>query len=78
MKIMETNLNTIHVFKTNITQLDPACEMQQTLDNHLDIQQWSIDHEDIDCVLRVVSDKLQPENIITIINDFGHQCQELI
>ena len=75
---METDLNTIHVFKTNITQIDPACAMRQTLDSHADIQQWSVDCEDVDCVLRVVSDKLQPETIINIINDFGHQCQELL
>lgn len=74
---METNLNTIHVFKTNITQLDPTCAMHQTLNKHLDIQQWSVDCDDVDCVLRVVSDKLKPENIITIITNLGHQCQEL-
>lgn len=75
---METNLNAIHVFKTNITQLDPTCAMHQTLSNHLDIQQWSVDCEDVDCVLRVVSDKLKPESIINIIKDFGHECHELL
>lgn len=77
MKFMETNLNSIHVFKTNITTIDPACEMRKTLDNHSDIHQWSIDHEDVDCVLRIVSDVLKPETIIVMINQFGHECQEL-
>jgi hypothetical protein len=74
---METDLNTIHVFKTNITTVDPACPLRKTLDDHSDIQQWSIDHEDVDCVLRVVSSVLKPETIIGMINEFGHECQEL-
>ncbi|TDW44612.1 hypothetical protein EV144_10860 [Flavobacterium sp. 270] len=75
---METNLNTIHIFKTNITEIKPNCPMRETLDNHSDVQQWSIDHEDVDCVLRVVSKSLKPKAIITMINDFGHECQELL
>ena len=74
---MEPNLNTIHIFKTNIKKIEPGCIMHETLDNHTAIQQWSIDHEDVDCVLRVVSETLQPKAIITIINDLGHECQEL-
>lgn len=74
---METNLNTIYIFKTDIKSIEPACEMRKTLDSHSNIQQWSIDCEDVDCVLRVVSDVLQPETIIGMINGFGHECQEL-
>jgi hypothetical protein len=74
---METDLNSIHIFKTNITNIDPACEMHKTLNSHSDIQEWSIDHEDVDCVLRVVSGVLKPETIIGMINEFGHECQEL-
>lgn len=74
---METNLNTIHIFKTNIGEENPNCQVREMLNKHSDIKEWSIDHEDVDCVLRVVSETLQPENIITIIKDFGHECQEL-
>ncbi|MDA6072316.1 hypothetical protein NJT12_22055 [Flavobacterium sp. AC] len=74
---METNLNAIHIFKTDIKNIDPACEMRKTLDSDSNIQQWSIDCEDVDCVLRVVSDVLKPDAIIGMINDFGHECQEL-
>jgi hypothetical protein len=74
---METDLNTIHVFKTNIKTVDPSCQLRKTLDSHMDIQQWSIDHEDVDCVLRVVSNVLKPETIIGMVNEFGHECQEL-
>ncbi|MRX39055.1 hypothetical protein GJU43_07190 [Flavobacterium sp. LC2016-23] len=75
---METDLNTIHVFKTNIGKIDTGCPMYQKLNDHKDIQQWSIDHDDIDCVLRIVSETLQPKQIITLIREFGHKCQELI
>lgn len=74
---METNLQKIHVFKTNIDQIYPDCAVNTTLSNHLDIEQWSIDCEDCDRVLRVVSETLNPDVIITIINSLGHECQEL-
>ncbi|WP_347052562.1 hypothetical protein [Flavobacterium olei] len=74
---METNLNSIHIFKTNIKQIAPNCVIDQTLTNHLDIQQWSIDLEDVDCVLRVVSEKLTPREIMNLINQNGYECQEL-
>ncbi|MEO6176845.1 MAG: hypothetical protein ABIP27_16960 [Flavobacterium circumlabens] len=75
---MDTDLNTVHVFKTDIRKMDTGCAMYHKLNDHKDIQQWSIDHDDIDCVLRVVSETLQPEAIITLISDFGHKCQELV
>ncbi|RUT71252.1 hypothetical protein D0817_05050 [Flavobacterium cupreum] len=75
---MDIDLNTVHIFKTNIGKIDTGCAMYHELNNHDAIRQWSIDHEDIDCVLRVVSESLQPNQIITLISEFGHQCRELI
>jgi len=74
---METDLHKIHIFKTNIHKIYPDCAINTTLGNHKDIQQWSVDCEDVDRVLRVVSETLQPEVIIGIINELGHECQEL-
>ncbi|MEN2401083.1 hypothetical protein GKZ90_0014950 [Flavobacterium sp. MC2016-06] len=74
---MDTDLNSIHVFKTNIGKIDPDCTMQQTLDSNTAIQQWNIDHEDVDCVLRIVSETLKPKAIINLINEFGYECHEL-
>ncbi|WP_026728175.1 hypothetical protein [Flavobacterium denitrificans] len=74
---METDLNTIHVFKTNIGTIEPNSIAYQILNGHPEIVQWSIDCEDVDCVLRVVSETLKPEEIIKLIRDFGHACQEL-
>jgi len=75
---METDLQKIHIFKTDITRIDANCPMQQTLTNHTDIQQWSVDCEDVDRVLRVVSEKLNPTAIISLVTEFGHECQELL
>lgn len=74
---METDLDKIYIFKTNIEQLCTDCEVTETLNNHVNILQWSIDTEDVDCVLRIVSESLTAETIINIINGLGHECQEL-
>ncbi|HLA56296.1 MAG TPA: hypothetical protein VK623_09360 [Flavobacterium sp.] len=71
------NQDHILIFRTNITALCKNCEMHKTLQSHTGIQQWNIDHEDVDCVLRIVSDSLSPQNIITIINRYGFDCSEL-
>lgn len=72
------NLNHILIFKTNI-----GCEEEKQLlhtifDNNSHIQSWSIDMEDTDCVLRIVSYTLSQNEIIEIINHHGYQCCELI
>ncbi|MCV9927146.1 hypothetical protein OIU83_05760 [Flavobacterium sp. LS1R49] len=74
---METDLDKIYIFKTNIAQLCTDCKVTKTLGNHADILQWSVDTEDIDCVLRIVSETLTAATIINIINSLGHECQEL-
>ncbi|KFF15831.1 hypothetical protein [Flavobacterium hydatis] len=74
---METDLDKIYIFKTNIEQLRTDCEVTKTLNNHVDILQWSVDTDDVDYVLRIVSETLKVETIINIINDLGHECQEL-
>jgi hypothetical protein len=74
---METDLNTIHIFKTNISAIDSNCPAHFALNNHQNIEQWSVDCEDVDCVLRVVSETLKPDEIIKIISDLGFECQEL-
>ncbi|WP_426484305.1 hypothetical protein [Flavobacterium sp. 2] len=74
---METDLNAIHIFKTNISAINAECPAHYVLNNHKNIEQWSIDCEDVDCVLRVVSETLKPHEIITIITNLGFECQEL-
>ncbi|NUY82458.1 hypothetical protein HUK80_16245 [Flavobacterium sp. MAH-1] len=73
---MET-LDHIHVFKTNLGLVCPNCEVHKLLDALDEISDWNVDCEDVDCVLRVVSEKLRPTTIINIIKSFGYECAEL-
>jgi len=75
---METNLNHILIFKTNIDQLSTKCALSEALGKQTGISQWSIDHEDCDRVLRIVSETLSNQEIISFINAHGFECEELL
>lgn len=74
---MEILTNNLHIFKTDIGKLCTNCEVHKALNANGEIQEWSIDAEDKDCVLRVVSFTLTPGEIITLITGLGHKCAEL-
>ena len=75
---MSINYNQILIFKTNIrSEEDKKC-VQQIFDSNEKIQEWNVDSEDIDCVLRIVSDSLTHDHIINEIEKLGYECNELI
>ena len=74
---METDLNHILVFATNIETPSDKQKIAALLDENKNIQQWSIDQEDIDCVLRIVSDTLLAHQLIEIVNQCHFECKEL-
>jgi len=74
---MNTDFNNILIFKTNIQTECDKQRIQTTLDAHDSIEQWNIDLHDVDCVLRIVSDSLTPEQIIAVIKHNGFECAEL-
>lgn len=74
--ILMENLTHIQIFKTNI-QADDKMLLKVFLDNNSAIEEWSVDCEDIDCVLRVVSYELSADEIIKLVNEAGFECQEL-
>ena len=41
------------------------------------ITRWNIDRDDIDKVLRIECDQLQPEAVIKLLRDAGFECEEL-
>lgn len=67
----------ILLFKTDIKTATDKMAVRILLDCDDRIQQWSIDQEDEDCVLRVVTYMLNHHQIIELINHHGHQCCEL-
>jgi hypothetical protein len=74
---MTTAINSVLLFKTNIQSLADQFQLRIFLDKIKSIQRWTIDTEDIDCVLRIVSSNLQPAQVIQEIRMLGYECSEL-
>lgn len=74
---METNINTILIFGTNIKTERDKANISTILNNHPEIDQWNVDLEDIDSVLRIVSPSLNVEKTIKLITEQGFKCSEL-
>lgn len=72
------NIEHIHIFKTNICTDADKQIINELLNADTGIQTWSLDTEDEDKVLRVVSCTLQQQQIINIINSKGYICCELV
>jgi hypothetical protein len=71
---MKHTLNNILVFATNIKTENDKQKISLALDENLEIHQWNIDQEDVDCVLRVVSETLSEEQIINILGNHNFDC----
>ena len=70
------NLNDILLFKTNfVTEEDK--EVLSNLLKKAGVNNWHIDCEDCDRVLRIVSNTLKHQTIIKLITDHGYECYEL-
>lgn len=67
----------ILLFATDIEEICSNCEVHKVLEKHNEIKQWSIDTDDAEHVLRVVSDTLTPAEVIALLNKLGHTCSEL-
>ncbi|MES2573850.1 MAG: hypothetical protein V4572_02810 [Bacteroidota bacterium] len=74
---MENTLQNILVFATNIRTATDKKNISAVLNKIPAIKQWNIDQEDVDCVLRIVSETLSEEEIITSIKNEGFKCTSL-
>lgn len=74
---MENTLNNILVFATNIRTDNDKKIISRTLNEISEIQEWNVDQEDVDCVLRIVSETLSEEQIINILNQHNFNCTPL-
>jgi hypothetical protein len=74
---MATDLNNILVFKTNIQTECDKQKIQTLLAAHEAVEQTNIDLHDVDCVLRIVTAALTPEQIISLVKLNGFECAEL-
>jgi hypothetical protein len=74
---MEAPAYEILLFKTSIRTSADQAWLHEAL-APLPLSKWSIDTEDVDCVLRIVSDCLQPADIIALVSRQGYYCTELL
>jgi len=65
---MTIDISNILIFKTNIQTEFDKLRIKYVLDASHRVLKWSIDMEDVDHVLRVVSDSLSPEQIISVLD----------
>ena len=74
---MNIDTNHILIFKTNIRTPADKLVVKDVLDDHRQIEKWTIDLDDIDRVLRIVSRTLCCRDIIQLVRQQGYQCAEL-
>jgi hypothetical protein len=67
----------VEVFKTNVNNKSDACEMVEMLIEHFTGHKISFDLEDCDKILRVESDNVNSDGIISILQRRGFQCEVL-
>ena len=74
---MTIDLSNIFIFKTNIQTEFDKLRIKNVLDASQKVLKWNIDMDDPDRVLRIVSDSLRPEQIISLLDYVGFECSEL-
>lgn len=67
-------MSRILLFRTDIQQLSE--ELQSMLNGHQSVHRWSIDTEDVDRVLKIVSNELQSHQVIEFVESLGYSCIE--
>ena len=77
MNAMAQLTERIHIFRSNIKTDKDVHFIQKFLDIHPRISRWTVDTTDRDCVLRIVSETLDENNIIDIISRCGYNCELL-
>ncbi|MEJ2901208.1 hypothetical protein [Pedobacter panaciterrae] len=73
---MEPDFKDILLFKTNIQTADDKMLIAKVMEKHK-IEQWTVDQQDVDCVLRIVSPILKLDDVIQLVSKNGYQCEEL-
>lgn len=70
------NFDHILLFRTNFKTRADKKVLCSLLENE-GIDQWNLDADDIDRVLRIVSATLKHQHIIKLITNHGYECSEL-
>jgi len=67
----------IHVFKTNLTDLQRISDVEPVLNIHPDILRWNVDLNDCDNILRVESKQIDAKEIEQLLSGAGFFCEHL-
>lgn len=69
--------NSILIFKTNLNNTKDVTRISLMLNTENRVIRWNVDLSDIDNVLRIESNQLQPIQIIQLMATAGYNCEEL-
>jgi hypothetical protein len=72
------NFDHILVFKTNCKTIADRSVLKSLLEKQQEVEEWNLDLEDCDYVLRVITHALDQEYIIKLLNNRGYECCKLI
>lgn len=67
----------ILIFKTNIATTVDCSKVAPILNQQPFIVKWTVDMEDVDCVLRVVATEQTISRVIALVNACEYECAEL-
>jgi len=71
------NFDHILLFKTSCSTFADKNALRAILEKQQGIQEWNLDLDDCDCVLRIISFEINHDHIIQLMNSHGYQCCEL-
>lgn len=66
------------IFKTNINTLREINRISPLLDQLTNNGHWSVDLDDCDKVLRLITNTTSTQEVITYVTDAGFLCEELV
>ncbi len=70
-------MDNILIFRTNISSALQKENLKAILNAMDHIEDWSVDMEDVDRVLRIVSRQPNTNEIISKLTNAGYECSEL-
>ena len=75
--MIQQSISNILVFQTKVANDAELSRLAEILDTSPAIQEWTLDQQDVDKVLRVISEELHPDDIVHLLSGHGLYCREL-
>lgn len=76
--LLMKNFDHILLFKTDCKTVADKQVLQCLLSQQPGIEEWNLDLDDCDCVLRIITYTINNTQIINLLNQSGYQCCELV